>query len=193
MRSSAALIVDWSFSMKSEQFAEHQRLQQVQFVVAGEHALGERHVAADVGVERVAQHFLRDERHARNVDELLDRRMLQVAGGRLGDVHGQVAHALEVAVDLDRRHDGAQVGRHRLLERQQLEAAVVDLDVELIDVAVAGQHLLEQAEVALDQAADGQRRRSSARPPISRSRVLSWPRSSSKCRGCRSIVIATSL
>ena len=78
-----------------------------------------------------------------------------VALGRLGDVHRQVADALEIGVDLDRGHDGPQVGRHRLVQRQQLQHAVVDLDVELVDRLVAGQHRFDEAEVALGQALDG--------------------------------------
>ena len=66
--------------------------------------------------------------------------MPQVALDRLGDVDREVADALEVGVDLDRRDDRAQVHRHRLVQRQQLEAAVVDFDVQLVDGTVAGEH-----------------------------------------------------
>ena len=52
--------------------------------------------------------------------------------------------------------DRAQVDRHRLVERQQLEAAVVDLDVQLVDGRVAAEHALDQSRVALDQPAHGQ-------------------------------------
>ena len=52
--------------------------------------------------------------------------------------------------------DRAQVDRHRLVERQQLEAAVVDLDVQLVDGRVAAEHALDRRHVAVDQAAHGQ-------------------------------------
>mgnify|MGYP003577609235 CR=1 FL=1 len=55
------------------------------------------------------------------------------------------------------------------MEREQLEAAIVDLDVQLVDRRVAHQHPLDEREVALDEAV---RTRSSARPPISSSRPL---------------------
>jgi len=58
--------------------------------------------------------------------------VLEVASARLGDVHREVADALEVGVDLDRREDAAQVGGHRLAKRQQAEAPVVDLLVQLV-------------------------------------------------------------
>ena len=47
----------------------------------------------------------------------------------------------------------AQVGGHRLVQRQQLEAAVVDLDVQVVDRLVADEHVLDQ-----------RRSRASARP-----------------------------
>ena len=40
------------------------------------------------------------------------------------------------------------------MQRQQREAAVVDLDVQLVDRAVAGQHAVDDRRVALDQALD---------------------------------------
>jgi hypothetical protein len=38
------------------------------------------------------------------------------------------------------------------VERQQLEAAVVDLDVELVDGGIAAEHALNQGSIAVDQA-----------------------------------------
>ena len=55
------------------------------------------------------------------------------------DVDGEVADALEIGVDLDGRDDGPQVDGHRLVQRQQREAASVDLDVQLVDRLVAVQ------------------------------------------------------
>ena len=81
--------------------------------------------------------------------------MLEVALARLGDVDRQIADALEIGVDLDRGHDGPQIGGHRLVERQQLEAAIVQLDVEIVDRLVAGQHGLQRLGVALDDRHDG--------------------------------------
>ena len=53
----------------------------------------------------------------------------------LGDVHGLVADALEVGVDLHGGGDEPQVGGHGLLQGEQLQAAVVDLDLEVVDLA----------------------------------------------------------
>ncbi len=106
-------------------------------------------------VQGVAQHRLRDLGHPRDVDEFLHRRVHRIALGGFRDVHRQVAHPLEIGVDLDRGHDGPEVRRHRLVQRQQLQHAVVDLDVELVDRFVAGQDRFDEAEVALGQALNG--------------------------------------
>jgi hypothetical protein len=42
------------------------------------------------------------------------------------------------------------------MEREQLEPAVVDFNVELVDRHVAGDDALDQREIALDQAPDGE-------------------------------------
>jgi hypothetical protein len=87
------------------------RLEAVERVVGGQHRLGQRHVAADEGVEGVAQHLLGELAHPRDVDQRLDRRVLQVALAGLADVDRQVADPLQVGVDLHGRDDHPQVGR----------------------------------------------------------------------------------
>ena len=84
----------------SEQFPEDLRLEGVEPIVFVEHVLGELDVSADEGIERIAQHVAGDCRHQRDVNQLLHGRMARVAAGRLGDVHGEIAHPFEVGVDL---------------------------------------------------------------------------------------------
>jgi hypothetical protein len=72
----------------------------------------------DIGVEHVLDDLLRQPAHPRDGGERLHRRRLRQRDGPLGDVGGVVADALEVARDLERRHDLAQVARHRLAQRQ---------------------------------------------------------------------------
>ena len=119
------------------------------------HVVREPRVAPHEGVERVAEHRLRDVAHLRDVDQLLDRRMAGVAARGLGDVHREIAHTLEVGVDLDGRDDLPQVGRHRLVERQQREAAVVDVDVELVQRLVAPHDPIDDHGVAAHEALHG--------------------------------------
>ena len=79
IRSSAGSIVEWILQHVGEQLAEHLGLQRVQPIVAVEHRLREVEVAPHERVERVAQHRLRDVAILRDVDQRLDRRMLQIA------------------------------------------------------------------------------------------------------------------
>ena len=101
------------------------------------------------------QHLLRDLGHAREQLLVGDRAVVDVAARRFGDVHRQIADPLEVGVDLDRRDDDAQVDRHRLLQGQELEGAIVDAHLAGVDVAVADRHLVERVQVADGEAADG--------------------------------------
>ena len=120
-----------------------------------EDVTGEREIPLDVRVQRVAQHPLCDVGHPRNVDELLDRRVTQVATPGLGDVDRKVSDPFEVGVDLHAGDDGPEVDRHRLIQGQHLEAAAVDLDVQLVDRLVAAEHLIDELRIPLDQRPDG--------------------------------------
>ena len=82
--------------------------------------------------------------------------MLRVAPRRLGDVDREVADALEVGVDLHGRDDRPQVDGHRLVEREQREAAVVDLDVQPVHRLVAAQHAVDQFAIAIDERLHGE-------------------------------------
>ena len=80
----------------------------------------------------------------------------------------EVADALQLAVDLDDRGDEAQVAGHRLVERQDLEALLLDVDLALVDQHVGRDHaprlrrvalfdrLEGEAEVLLHERAEGQ-------------------------------------
>ena len=119
------------------ELVERGGLQLVLLVVARDDGARERDVAADEGVQAVFDHALGELGHARDVLQLpLQGRLLEKELGVLRYVHGLVADALEVGVDLDRGHDEAQVGGRRLVQGDQLEAAVVDLDVELVDLVL---------------------------------------------------------
>ena len=137
-----------------QELAEDLRLVVVESVVLVEDRLRQREVAAHVRIERPSKHRLSDLGHPRNVDQLLHRRSLQVPPRGLGDVHREVSDAFEIGVDLHRRDDGAQVGRDALAQREQLETAVVDFDVELIDRLVAGEHLVDEVDLTVHQAGD---------------------------------------
>ena len=91
----------------------------------------------------------------------------------LGDVHGLVADPLQVGVDLHGRRDQAQVRGHGLLQRQQLQAAVVDLDLQVVDLLVGRDDLLGLVHVVAPSApARRWCTRSSTSAPMLSSRLL---------------------
>jgi hypothetical protein len=51
----------------------------------------------------------------------------------LGDVHGLVPDALEVVVDAGDGENEAKVDGHQLMERQELDDAVVDFELQFVD------------------------------------------------------------
>ena len=56
----------------------------------------------------------------------------------LGDRHALVAHPLDVLDDVQQRGDQPQVARHRRLQREQREDALMDLEVAAVDAVVVG-------------------------------------------------------
>ena len=70
---------------------------------------------------------------------------------RLGDVGGEVAHALERGRDPQRGHDDAQVGGDGLLQGRDLEAVGLDLGGDRVDGLVAGDDALGEREVGVEQ------------------------------------------
>ena len=75
----------------------------------------------------------------------------------LGDVLGEIADALQVARDLEHRHDVAQVVGHRLAPGDHEDGLLLQLALELIDGAVAGDGALGELGVALLQRIEGLR------------------------------------
>src|SRR5450432_1185551 len=139
-----------------EEDAEERVVQRVHLIVAPAHVTTEHAVAANEGVERVAEHV------AGAASHILDFRIGGDVGahrhealGGLRDVHRVIAHALEIARDLDRADDEAQVARHRLLEREERDGEPFDLDLEGIDLAVALDDGVGLAGVAMQQCLHG--------------------------------------
>ncbi len=112
-------------------------------------------VAADDGVESVADHFFGDFAHARKIDVRLHARVAEDAEAALGDVDGLIADALEVVVDARDGEDEAEVGGHQLMEREELDDAVVDFELELVDLVFFVEHALGELFVGVENAVDG--------------------------------------
>ena len=96
----------------------------------------------------------RQRAHPRQRVHRLDRRRLRQRDRALGDVGGVVADAFEVAADLQRGENLAQVARHRLAQRQQPDRQIVELALELVDLGVAFDDAGGERAVALGDRID---------------------------------------
>ena len=70
-----------------------------------------------------------------------------------------IAHPLEVVGDLERGGEHAEVARHRLLEREEVDALLLDFHFHAVDDAVAGDDAARLLAVALQQRFDRQAQR----------------------------------
>jgi hypothetical protein len=105
----------------------------VNLVVGGENFLSEIDVAADDGVQGIANHFFGELAHAREIDIRLHARVAQNALGSLRDVDGLVADALEVVVDAGDGKNEAEIDGHQLMQSKELDDAVIDFELQFID------------------------------------------------------------
>ena len=100
------------FHHVGEEFAEELVAQAVHLIVALEDALREFLIAADQGVQAVANHSFGEFAHARKIHVGLYLRMAEDAHGGLRDIDGLIADAFEVAIDAGNGEEKAQVGGH---------------------------------------------------------------------------------
>ena len=75
--------------------------------------------------------------------------------GGLGDVHGEVAHALDVAGGVDAGHGDAQVGGYGRLQHEQGEGLLFGGGAEIVDAGVVGDDLFGQLQVGAQQRLGG--------------------------------------
>jgi hypothetical protein len=127
----------------------------IDLIVHGENFLGELDVAADDGVESVADHFFGEFGHAWEIDVRLHAWVAKDAEAALRDVHGLIADALEVVVDARDGEDEAEVGGHQLMEREELDDAVVDFELKLVDLIFFVENALGELFVGVENAVDG--------------------------------------
>ena len=137
-----------------QEFAEDLVAIMVDLVVHGENLLGELDVATNDGIQGVADHFFGDFAHAREIDVGLDARVTEDADTGLGDVDGLIADALEVVVDARNREDEAEVRSHQLMEREKLDDAVVDFELQLVDLVFFVEDALGELFVGVKNGVD---------------------------------------
>ena len=91
-------------------------------------------VALDIGVEHLFQLAERQLAHMLQAQHQLLRLLLADHGQRaLGDILAEIADALEVGGDAERRHDLAEVVGHRLAPGDHDDGLLLDLVLELVD------------------------------------------------------------
>src|SRR5262249_16070895 len=113
----------------------------------------------------------------------------------LGDVLGEIADALEVVGEPQRRHDVAQIDRHGLTPRDGQDRLLLDLALQLVRVDVDGTVALGQSGVALGEGADAVSHllSFSAAPPISVTlRAISCRSTSKALAVCSDIMLLSS-
>src|SRR5262249_8451530 len=127
----------------------------VDLVVEAVDEAGQLDVEGNEGGEALADHGGRQVGQAPELPGDREQRRPGQVDGVLGDLLGQVAHALQVDNDHHGGGDAAQVDGHRLVERQHLEALLVDVVFLVVDLHLAVDDLAGHLDVALGQGADG--------------------------------------
>jgi hypothetical protein len=117
--------------------------------------LRELDVAANDGVEGVANHFLGELAHARQIDVRLDARVPEDAERALGDVDSLIADALEIVVDAGNGQDEAEIGGHELVQREKLNDTIVDFHLELVDGVFFVENALGELLIGVQNGVNG--------------------------------------
>src|ERR1700722_14540620 len=108
--------------------------QGVNSIVGDQYAAGQICVAGHKCVQTFLDHRLDKSRHERNIDGWLDPRRLDQRCCSVGDIDRYISHTFQVGVDFQSCDDEAEVDRHRLVERQQVNCKTVDLQFDHVDL-----------------------------------------------------------
>src|SRR5437588_11574604 len=138
-----------------EQFTENLVAVVVHLIVGGQDTLGKVNVAADDGVEGMANHLFGELAHARQIDVRLHARVAEDAQGSLGDVDSLIADALEIVIDArDGQHE-AEIDGHELVQRKKLNDAIVDFHLEFVDGVFFLEDALGELFIAIQYRVNG--------------------------------------
>ena len=102
-------------------------------------------------LERIADHALRDARHARNIDVRLQQGLLVEFQGAFADVHGHITDPFEIGGDLETGGDKPEVAAGGLVQGQQTNADIVDVHVEPVHLMVAFNDDLGELGISVHQ------------------------------------------
>jgi hypothetical protein len=132
--------------------AEHLAVQPVQRLVEDGQALGQLQVTPGEAGHGRGHHPLGVAAHlGQGGLDPGDGRVVLGDADELGHVHAQVAHPLDVRVDVQHPGDQAQVPGHRRLQGQGAQDLLFDLDVGPVDLVVADDDLVRQGGVEAGQ------------------------------------------
>jgi hypothetical protein len=81
--------------------------------------------------------------------------MAEDALSALGDVDSLIADALKVIVDARNGKNEAEIDGHELVKREELNDAVIDFDLQLVDGVLFVQDALGQLLVGIQHGVDG--------------------------------------
>src|SRR5579862_4462491 len=123
-------------------------------VVRCEHAASQIVIAIYERIQTLTHHRLDQRRHVTNVYHWFNHRFRKQRNRPLRDADRQIAHPLQIGVDLQRRDDESQIRRHGLLGRQQIDGELIDLDLDRIDALLVLKDLLGGATVLLRNCGD---------------------------------------
>mgnify|MGYP007014881271 CR=1 FL=1 len=130
----------------------------IDIIIGFAHGTAECAVAADEGVEGVAEHGARPTRHlCEGGDGRYGGALIDQAHRALRDVDRVIADALEVARHLDRADQETEVAGHRLLEGQHSDGLILGLYLEPVEFLVGLDHRDRLVAVALEQRFDRER------------------------------------
>ena len=71
------------------------------------------------------------------------------------DVYGLISDPLQIVVDARNREHQAQIDGHQLMQRQELNDAVIDFELEFVDGVFFFQHTLGKLLVGIQHGVDG--------------------------------------
>jgi hypothetical protein len=143
------------FHHVSKKLAKQLIAKPIDLIVALEDALRKFLVAANDGIQTVADHSLGEFAHTRKIDIRLHLRVAHDAHGGLRDVHGLVADAFEVAVDAGNRKEEAKIRGHGGLQGELALDALIDLDLHFVDGIFFVEHSFRNTFVRIKYGMNG--------------------------------------
>ena len=123
-------------------------------VIVKNHFLSHVGVGIHKRIETFFQNPLGGVRHNRQIHKTLEFRLLDQLYRAFADVHGNVADALEILHNLERRCDKSEVARDRLFECQDFVAQVVDFNLKRVQFIITFDHFVRQRRPPIDKSSN---------------------------------------